>query len=102
MEFAPAGQAEFVICDYTIEVCYREVKQHHAFGQFHSQDMHTNYGQTMLSLVAYLFVTLERLIVPALRNRTLGWIKDHYFNAIVRLVVVEGPHGPSFVVEFPG
>ncbi len=87
---------------WRIEVCYREVKQQHAFGQFHAQDMATNYGQTMLSLVAYLFVTLERLLVPALRDRTLGWIKAHYFNAIVRLTVSDDPNDPRPVVEFPG
>jgi hypothetical protein len=87
---------------WRIEVCYREVKQQHAFGQFHAQDMAINYGQTMLSLVAYLFVTLERLLVPALRDHTLGWIKAHYFNAIVRLTVADDPTDPRPVVEFPG
>jgi hypothetical protein len=87
---------------WRIEVCYREVKQEHAFGQFHAQDMATNYGQTMLSLVAYLFVTLARLLVPALRERTLGWIKAHYFNAIVRLTVADDPNDLRPVVEFPG
>ena len=87
---------------WRIEVCYREVKQEHAFGQFHAQDMAINYGQTMLSLVAYLFVSLERLLVPALRNRTLGWIKGHYFNAIVRLTAADDPNDPRPVVEFPG
>ena len=87
---------------WRIEVCYREVKQEHAFGQFHAQDMATNYGQTMLSLVAYLFVTLERLLVPALRDHTLGWIKAHYFNAIVRLTVSDDPNDPRPVIEFPG
>ena len=87
---------------WRIEVCYREVKQQHAFGQFHAQDLAINYGQTMLSLVAYLFVTLERLLVPAWRERTLGWIKAHYFNAIVRLTVTDDPNDPRPVVEFPG
>jgi len=87
---------------WRIEVCYREVKQAHAFGQFHAQNMSSNYGQTMLSLVAYLFVTLQRLLVPALRDRTLGWIKAHYFNAIVRLAVTDDPTDPRPVVEFPG
>jgi hypothetical protein len=64
--------------------------------------MATNYGQTMLSLVAYLFVTLARLLTPALRDRTLGWIKAQYFNAIVRLVDTAAPDGPGSVIEFPG
>jgi hypothetical protein len=87
---------------WRIEVCYREVKQHHGFGAFHAQTHATNYGQTLLSLVAYLFVTLVRLIVPALQERTLGWIRDHYLNAIVRLVVTDAPAGPRYVIEMPG
>jgi len=64
--------------------------------------MNINYGQTMLSLVAYLFVTLARLLVPALRDRSLGWIKAHYCNAIVRLTVADDPTAPDPVIEFPG
>ncbi len=87
---------------WQIEVCYREVKQNHAFGAFHSQNMETNYGQTMLSLVAYLFVTLLRLLLPPLRQHTLGWIKNNYLNATVRLV--ENGQGAvmAYVVEFAG
>jgi hypothetical protein len=87
---------------WPIEVCYREVKQNHAFGAFHSQTFETNYGQTMLSLVAYLFVSLVRLIVPPLSSHTLGWIKNHYLNVTVRLVVTDAPDGPRYVLEFPG
>jgi len=61
-----------------------------------------NYGQTMLSLVAYLFVSLVRLLVPALRERTLGWIRDSYRNAIVRLVIVDDLAGPHYLIDVPG
>ncbi len=81
---------------WRIEVCYREVKQNHKFGQFHAQNMETNYGQTMLSLVAYLFVSLFRLLLPPLRFRSLGWIKEFYLRAIVRLT------SKGNVIEFPG
>lgn len=83
---------------WRIEVCYREVKQHHGFGAFHAQTHTINYGQTMLSLVAYLFVSLMRLLVPALHKRTLGWIRDHYLNVIVRLVIDDH----RYVIELPG
>lgn len=43
---------------WRIEVFYRAVKQNHRFGQFHAQNMETNYGQTLLSSVAYLFENL--------------------------------------------
>jgi hypothetical protein len=86
---------------WRIEVCYREVKQNHFFGQFHSQNHQTNYGQTLLSLVAYLFETVFRLTVPALSTHTLGWIKDNYLNAIVFLVPTGDPHNPDYVLELP-
>ena len=87
---------------WRIEVCYREVKQNHAFGQFHAQTMETNYGQTMLSLVAYLFQMMLKLTVPPLAQQTMGWIKTHYLNAIVSLVVSGDPANPDYVIEFPG
>jgi hypothetical protein len=98
---APKQVLRAYLLRWRIEVCYREVKQNHAFGAFHAQAFEINYGQTMLSLVAYLFVSLLRLIVPALRERSLGWIKEHYLNAVVRLVTTDGPDGPSPVLEFP-
>jgi hypothetical protein len=87
---------------WQIEVCYREVKQNHAFGTFHSQNMETNYGQTMLSLVAYLFVTLLRLLLPPLRQHTLGWIKNNYLNVTVRLVENAQGAAIAYIVEFAG
>jgi hypothetical protein len=99
---APAAILRWYLLRWRIEVCYREVKQHHRFGAFHAQTHSINYGQTLLCLVAYLFVSLVRLIVPALRERTLGWIRDHYLNALVRLVIIDGPAGPQYVIELPG
>jgi hypothetical protein len=87
---------------WRIEVCYREVKQNHCLGRFHAQNMETNYGQTLLSLVAYLFETLLRLMVPALAQQTLGWIKNDYLNVIVTLVSTNDPETPEYVIKFPG
>jgi hypothetical protein len=87
---------------WRIEVCYREVKQNHKFGQFHAQNMETNYGQTMLSLVAYLFVSLLRLLLAPLRFRSLGWIKEYYLRAIVRLNNSSSDTQEGYIVEFPG
>ena len=99
---APSAILRWYLLRWRIEVCYREVKQHHGFGAFHAQTHTINYGQTMLSLVAYLFVSLVRLIVPALKERTLGWIRDHYLNAIVRLVIVDHGGAARAVIELPG
>jgi len=87
---------------WRIEVCYREVKQNHAFGLFHSQTMSTNYGQTMLSLVAYLFLMLLKLTVPPLAHHSYGWIKTHYLNVIVHFVSSGDPQDPDYVLQFPG
>ena len=83
---------------WKIEVFYREVKQHHCFGNFHSQNGKTNFGQTMLSLVAYSFVQLHQLLQPSLKEKTLGWIQRQYLSVIVNLV--ENPLGGYFI-EFP-
>jgi hypothetical protein len=99
---APDAILRWYLLRWRIEVCYREVKQHHRFGAFHAQTHLINYGQTMLSLVAYVFVSLMRLIVPGLRERTLGWIRDHYLNAIVRLVIVDDEAGRHYLIELSG
>lgn len=83
---------------WKIEVCYREVKQNHAFGNFHSQHANTNFGQTMLSLVAYTFVQLHQIMVPKLKEFTPGWIIDEYLGAIVNLIAY--PDG-QVVIELP-
>jgi len=74
---------------WKIEVCYRECKQNHGFGQFHARTFETIYGQLVLSLLAYLCVSLTRLLTKPLQDRTLGWVKDHYFNSLVNVVVLE-------------
>lgn len=86
---------------WRIEVCYREVKQNHAFGQFHSQTLETNYGQTLLSLLAYLFLSLLRRIVPPLRERSLGWILQHYLNAVVSLSTVHDSENVLYSIALP-
>ena len=35
-------------------------------------------------------LSLTRLLTPRLRDRTLGWIKRHYFNSLVRLSISPG------------
>ncbi len=82
---------------WKIEVFYREVKQHHCFGHFHSQNSNTNFGQTMLSVVAYSFVQLHKLLQPSLKEKTLGWIQQHYLSVIVNLV----EDLPGYFIEFP-
>jgi hypothetical protein len=74
---------------WKIEVCYRECKQHHGFGQFHARTFETIYGQLVLSLLAYICVSLTRLLTKSLQDKTLGWVKKHYFNSLVNLTILE-------------
>ena len=83
---------------WRIEVCYREVKQNHLFGQFHARNANTIYGQTLLSLVAYTFVSLFRLLVPPLRSHSLGEIVEDYLNVIVDLTFSDSE---LVNIEFP-
>ena len=84
---------------WRIEVCYREVKQNHAFGRFHARTYETIYGQTMLSLVAYIFVSFFRWLIPSLHNESLGAIVQNYFCAIVTL---SSRHSQKYdTIEFP-
>lgn len=87
---------------WRVEVFYREVKQNHCFGQFHAQNLETNYGQTLLSSVAYLFEKLLRWLVPALAQQPPGWVRKNYLNVIITLVLIDTPENPDYVIEFPG
>jgi hypothetical protein len=84
---------------WKIEVCYRECKQHHGFGHFHARTFETIYGQLFMSLLAYICVTLVRLLTEKLKDKTLGWIKNQYFNSLVRLTVLESG---ETVIELSG
>jgi hypothetical protein len=87
---------------WRIEVFYRAVKQSHRFGQFHAQTMEINYGQTLLSGLAYLFENLLKSITPPLAQQPPGWVREKYLNVIVTLTVAGDPEKPDYVVEFPG
>jgi len=87
---------------WRIEVFYRAVKQSHRFGQFHAQTMEINYGQTLLSGLAYLFENLLKIITPPLAQKPPGWVREKYLNVIVILTLTGTPAEPDYVVEFPG
>jgi len=87
---------------WRIEVFYRAVKQNHRFGQFHAQNREINYGQTLLSSVAYLFENLLKYITPTLAQQPPGWVREKYLNVIVTLTLAGAPENPDYVIEFPG
>lgn len=87
---------------WRIEVFYRAVKQNHRFGQFHAQSMETNYGQTLLSSVAYLFENLLTFLTPTLAKQPPSWVRQKYLKVTVTLTLAGNPLDPDYVLEFPG
>jgi hypothetical protein len=83
IHFKPADVLRAYLLRWRIEVGYREVKQNHAFGRTLSTSLEVVYGQLVLSFLAYTCLSVTRLLTARLRNKTLGWIKREYFNAIV-------------------
>jgi hypothetical protein len=95
LHFAPLDVLRVYKLRWYIEVCYRECKQNHGLGQFHARTWETIYGQTLMSFLAYVCLSLTRLLTARLRDRTLGWIKRHYFNSLVHLSV--SPSGETTI-----
>lgn len=85
LRFAPLDVLRVYKLRWYIEVCYRECKQNHAFGQFHARTWETIYGQILMSFLAYICTHLTRLLTPRLHDKTLGWIKRHYFSSLVSM-----------------
>ncbi len=87
VHFAPAAVLRAYLLRWKIEVGYREVKQNHAFGRTLSTTLEVVYGQLVLSFLAYTCLSITRLLTTRLRDKTLGWVKRHYFNAIVEFEI---------------
>jgi hypothetical protein len=87
VHFEPADALRAYLLRWKIEVGYREVKQNHAFGRTLSASLEVVYGQLVLSFLAYICLSITRLLTARLHDKTLGWIKRKYFNAIVEFKV---------------
>ena len=68
---------------WKIEEFYREVRQNHGLTRFHGRNEHAIHGHLVFAFISYICVTLIRLWNPPLRDKTLGWIKRQFFEAIV-------------------
>ena len=99
LRFPPLDVLRVYKLRWYIEVCYRECKQNHGLGHFHARTWETIYGQILMSFLAYICLSLTRLLTPRLRDRTLGWIKCHYFNSLVRLSI--SPSGETVIELSP-
>jgi hypothetical protein len=70
---------------WKIEEGYREMRQHHGFGAFHSRDWHALYGHLTFAFLSLLLTTAIRRFNQRIATQTLGWVKEHYLNAVVEL-----------------
>ena len=49
-------------------------------------------------MVAYSFLQIQKLLLPSLNEKTLGWIKDEYLSVIIELVrKTDG----TYFIDFP-
>ena len=70
---------------WKIEEGYREMRQNHGFGAFHSRNWNAIYGHFTFVFLSLLLTIAVRCFTEGLADRTLGWIKEHYLNAVVEL-----------------
>ncbi len=67
---------------WKIEEGYREMRQHHGFGAFHSRDWNAIYGHLTFAFLSLLLTTAIRRFNQRIATQTLGWVKEHYLNAV--------------------
>jgi len=70
---------------WKIEEGYREMRQQHGFGAFHSQHWNAIYGHLTFVFLSLLFTITIRRLAENLAGQTLGWVKHNYLNALVEL-----------------
>lgn len=72
---------------WKIEEGYREMRQHHGLGNFHSRNWNAIYGHIAFTFLSLLLTIAIRRFNQRIATQTLGWIKKHYLNAVVELQV---------------
>jgi hypothetical protein len=89
---------------WKIEEGYREMRQHHGFEAFHSRHWNAIYGHLTFTFLSLLLTTAIRRFNQRIATQTLGWVKEHYLNAMVELqevadaLIVRFSHG--FLQQF--
>jgi hypothetical protein len=81
---------------WKIEEFYREVRQNHGLTRFHGRNADAIHGHIVFAFISYICVALARLWHPPFKQKTLGWIKHHFFEAIV----IIRHEGDSILVGF--
>ena len=72
---------------WKIEEGYREMRQHHGLGNFHSRNWNAIYGHITFTFLSLLLTMAIRRFNQRIATQTLGWVKLHYLNAVVELRV---------------
>lgn len=75
---------------WKIEEGYRAMRQNHGFGAFHSRNWNAIYGHLTFVFLSLLFTITIRRVNKNLSDKTLGWIKENYLNALVELELEVG------------
>jgi len=70
---------------WKIEEGYREMRQNHGFGAFHSRNWNAIYGHLTFVFLSLLLTIAVRRFNQRIATQTLGWVKVHYLNAVVEL-----------------
>ncbi len=70
---------------WKIEEGYREMRQHHGFGAFHSRDWNAICGHLTFAFLSLLLTITVRRFNQRIATQTLGWVKEYYLNAVVEL-----------------
>jgi hypothetical protein len=70
---------------WKIEEGYREMRQHHGFGVFHSRHWNAIYGHLTFVFLSLLLTIAIRRFNQRIATQTLGWVKEHYLNTVVEL-----------------
>lgn len=68
-----------------LEEGYREMRQNHGFGAFHSRNWNAIYGHFTFVFLSLLLTIAIRRFTEGLAGQTLGWVKEHYLDAVVEL-----------------
>lgn len=89
---------------WKIEEGYREVRRNHGFGAFHSRNWNVIYGHLTFAFLSLLLTVAIRRFNQRIATQTLGWIKEHYLNAVVELRERSGAlivrFSPGFLQQF--
>ena len=75
---------------WPIETFYRESKQNHGMKDFHMRKFNGIYAHMLFVFISFILLTVLYLFNPKLLEKTLGWVKRQYVNALVKIKRING------------